>query len=405
MATTMSKNAQEPSVMPGSAPSSLANFILGNMEFILQDWEEFAQSLFPDAALSTRMLRDHAKEILQAVAADMARPQTLEAQAEKSKGLAPEKFPALKVAAERHALDRVTEQFDLEQLIAEFRAVRGSVLRRWAVQKQGAAGHPEEITRFNESIDEALAWSVRSYARKHDEARTVILGVLAHDLRNPLHSALLSASYIIRHETINAKCIQAAARIKVSIGRCDQLVSDLIDYARSKLGQGIPMDLRVENMQGLCSAAIDEVESANPGRFITQSYSGELNGTWDSARMEQLLGNLLTNALKHGHSGTPVVLTAKGTADAVSVEIHNDGPAIPTGARASLFEPLYMKEIPGSRFPAGSSGLGLGLYICRAIARSHGGDIEVTSSEHAGTSFTLVLPRAGRPGAGAPIPA
>jgi len=390
----MNNPASEPKATQQAAPSSsLADFILGNMDLILNDWEEFAQSLFPAAALSKRTLQDHAKDILQAVAADVARPQSSQVQEDKAKGSAADRSSALNAAAEKHALARASEQFDWEQLIAEFRAVRASVLRRWAGENPNAAGSPEEITRFNESIDEALAASVHYYSQKHDEARAVIIGVLAHDLRNPLHAALMGASYIIQHSSASPKCIQSAARIKVSIRRCDQLVSDLLDYARSAVGHGLPMNPQGANLRGLCAAAVDEVESVNPGRSITQRYSGDLNGTWDSARIAQLLGNLLTNALKHGLADTPVVLTASGAKSTISIDIHNDGQSIPIAALASLFEPLHVKGGAAGQLPDGSSGLGLGLYICRQIALAHGGHIEVTSSPESGTSFTVTLPR------------
>ena len=151
----------------GAAPRSLGSFIVNNLEAILQDWEEYARSLAPAAAFSQKTLRDHAEQLLQAIASDMSRPQSLQTQEHKSKGLAPDNSPALKSAGEQHALARIAEQFDLEQLIGEFRAVRGSVLRRWAAQKMRGIGRPEEMTRFNESIDEALAASTRHYAHTH----------------------------------------------------------------------------------------------------------------------------------------------------------------------------------------------------------------------------------------------
>src|ERR1700722_20035006 len=150
----------------GSAPRSLGFFIISNLEAILQDWEEYARSIAPAAAFNQRTLH-HAKQLLLAIAADMSRPQSLQTQEDKSKGLAPDNSPALKSAGEQYALARIAEQFDLEQLIGEFRAVRGSVLRRWTAQKMRGAGRPEEMTRFNESIDEALAASARHYAHTH----------------------------------------------------------------------------------------------------------------------------------------------------------------------------------------------------------------------------------------------
>ena len=240
----MSISASEPNTPARATSPSLADFILTKMDLILQDWEEFAQSLFPAAALSKSTLQDHAKDILLAVAADIARPQSAQVQEDKSKELTPHNSSALNAAAEKHAQARASEQFDWAQLIAEFRAVRASVLRRWVRENPGRGGSPEEITRFNESIDEALAASAVHYSQKHDEARTVIIGILAHDLRNPLHAALMGASYIIQRATADPKCIQSAARIKSSIRRCDQLVSDLLDYARSALGRGLPMSLQ-----------------------------------------------------------------------------------------------------------------------------------------------------------------
>jgi len=151
----------------GAAPRSLGFFIVNNLEAILQDWEEYARSVAPAAASNQETLRDHAKRLLRAIAADISRPQSLQTQEDKSKGLAPGNSPGLQSAGEQHALARIAEQFDLEQLIGEFRAVRGSVLRRWATQKMRGAGGPEEMTRFNESIDEALAASARHYAHTH----------------------------------------------------------------------------------------------------------------------------------------------------------------------------------------------------------------------------------------------
>jgi len=394
----MNMHIDEPATSPSAPPPSLGEFILKNMEAILQDWEDYAESLSPGAMLSRTALRDHAQQILKAIAADIARSQSSQAQEEKSKGLIPENSLALKIAGEQHAGARILEQFGPSQLISEFRALRGSVLRRWAAaQKLIGDDCLEELTRFNESIDETLASSILHFSQKVDEARTVILGILAHDLRNPLSAALMSASFIVEYSNESEKCIQSAARIQRDIKRCDHLVSDLLDYARAKLAHGIPMHLRGSNMRGLCSAAIDEVEAAHPGRFITQSYSGDMNGIWDPERIAQLLANLLINALKHGRADTPVLLTASCVGETVCVDIHNDGPAIRADSHAALFDPLYMKGGVIGHLPEGSSGLGLGLFICREIALAHGGDIEVTSDPNSGTSFKVTLPQESQP--------
>ena len=375
---------------------SLAAFILANIGPILQDWEAVAGARSPAVALGRQPSREHARDILLAVAADIAGLPVPRPWAEKSKDPPADSAHVLRRAAEQHAVPRVADPLSCEELIAEYRAVRASVLRRWAAHNPDGAGRPAEIALFNEAIDEALAASVRICSNKQDEARTVALGVLAHDLRNPMHVALLGASYILLDPTANVKCIQSAARIKTSLLRCDLLVSDLIDYACFNLGQRMPMNDRDCQMQGLCAATIDEVEAANPGRVIEQRYVGELNGCWDPARIAQLVGNLLGNALKHGDERTPVRLTATGVGDTVTVEIHNQGSPIPADLRATLFDPLYLRGGASGRVPQGSSGLGLGLYICREIALAHGGDVAVASDAACGTSFTVTLPRKSR---------
>jgi diguanylate cyclase (GGDEF)-like protein/PAS domain S-box-containing protein len=163
----MDKRSSDSVGAAGASPASLGEFITANLEVVLQDWEQYAQSLTLKVVLSKSALRDHAREILTAIAADITRPQSSEVQEDKSKGLTPNNSPALKKAGHRHALARVAQQFDLEQMFGEFRAVRGSVLRRWAAKSDGV-GSPEEIIRFNESVDEALAASVRYYSNTHE---------------------------------------------------------------------------------------------------------------------------------------------------------------------------------------------------------------------------------------------
>lgn len=382
-----------------AAPAqSLAAFILANIESILQGCEAVAGSLLPAVALSRQPLREHARDILLAVAAEIEGLPSPRSGAENSKVRSADSARGLGLAGEQHAVPRAADPLNCEELIAAYRAVRGSVLRRWAAHNPDGAGRPAEIALFNEAIDEALAASVRIGSNEQDEARTVALGVLAHDLRNPMHVALLGASYILLDPTANVKCIQSAARIKTSLLRCDLLVSDLIDYACFNLGQRMPMNARDCTMQSLCAATVDEVEAANPGRFIDQRYVGELSGCWDPARITQLVGNLLGNALKHGDEHTPVRLTATGAGDTVTVKIHNQGAPIPADLHATLFDPLYLRGDASGRVPQGSSGLGLGLglYICREIALAHGGDVAVTSSSACGTSFTVTLPRKSR---------
>lgn len=155
----------------------LADFILHDMETILVQWEAFAGTLLPAAAnMQALALRDHAQQILQAVAKDLSTAQTREAQAEKSMGRAPTLSGAPETAAQTHALLRARSGFNIRQLAAEYRALRASVLRLWMDDCQPDTPHLDDIIRFNEAIDQALAESVDLFSEQVDQARNLLLG-------------------------------------------------------------------------------------------------------------------------------------------------------------------------------------------------------------------------------------
>ena len=175
----------------------LADFILSDMQAILRQWEAFAGTRHPAGSAMTPLeLRDHAKEILLAVARDISTPQTPEAQTAKSKGLAPRPIDALETAAQTHGLLRAHGGFDIKQMASEYRALRASVLRLWTDACQPEPPNLEDMIRFNEAIDQALAESIVFFSDKVDEARNLVLGMLGHDMRTPLQSMLLTASYL-----------------------------------------------------------------------------------------------------------------------------------------------------------------------------------------------------------------
>src|SRR5579864_217467 len=344
--------------------------------------------------MSPETQRDHAAQMLDAIANDMRAPESLVSKEQKGKGLSPDNSPELKTAGREHAIARLAEQFSLSELVSEFRAIRASVLRLWARQHPNADDHLNDIVRFNESIDEILAASSQSYATRINEARNVIIGILAHDLRNPIHSITLGSRYLLQSNSTDANAIKAVARMQRAASRMSELVNNLLDYARTSLGDSIPVSPEATTMNAVCSRAIEEVESAYPGRNITLVSADEVEGMWDPARMLQLLTNLLTNALQHGDAAGAVSVTVSTKVKSVLIEIYNEGEPINPDTLGTLFDPLYRRASTSSqtRTPE-SSGLGLGLFIASQIARSHGGDIKVVSTREGGTVFSVELPK------------
>jgi len=361
------------------------------MEKILVQWEAFAAAQLPAAAsMKSLALRNHASLILEAVAKDLTQPQTDEEQERKSKGHAPRLHGAPATAAETHALLRARSGFDINQLAAEYRALRATVLRLWA-QACGPEGtNLEDTIRFNEAIDQALAESIAFFSAQVDQARNLLLGMLGHDMRNPLHAIQATAAYLSRLNA-GAEVSTAAARLIKSGSRMKALLDDLLDFNRTRLGLGINV---VRSNGDLAEVFLDQLQQlrvVHPGRQIDFEAVGDTTGVWDANRLDQLLGNLVSNALKYGALDTPVKVSLMGTPNEVKISVRNSGAKIEPSFLERVFDPL--RRGPGQQDQAGRDGsLGLGLYICKEIATAHGGDISARSDDTE-TVFTVRLPR------------
>lgn len=374
----------------------LADFILTNTEQILAEWEDFARTIWPGAATDPVTLRDHAKDILRATASDMKSFQTDTEQSNKSKGEGPAGQGSDRVdrASDVHAVGRVGSGFDLLLLVAEYRALRASVVRLW--RESGPSpdlGDIDDLTRFHESIDQSLTIAIGSFTTRVDRSRQMFLAILGHDLRNPLNSMLMSGAMLARTGGLSTEMSRAAAGIAASATAMGQMISDLLDFTGVGLGAEMPIEPAPIDLRGLCQEVVNEIRAAHPTRTVRFDARGDLTGVWDAARMRQLVSNLLGNAVQHGNDSDPVVLTAEAEEDRVHIECRNGGAPIPPEALPTIFDPLVRvpSSDPGKRRRPGS--IGLGLYIAREVATAHGGTINVTSTTADGTVFTVRLPR------------
>jgi PAS domain S-box-containing protein len=222
------------------------------------------------------------------------------------------------------------------------------------------------------------------------EFRERFLGVVSHDLRNPLNAILLSANALLRAEGLPASHTKMVRRIVTSGERMVRMIGELLDFTRGRLGGGIPIHRQPANLRHLCRHVLEELEISHPGRELRLKADGHFLGEWDPDRLTQLLGNLGKNALDYSPAGTVVDFTLHDEGDCVRVEVHNEGPSIPHKLLSGIFEP-FRRAVEGDGHP--TSGLGLGLYIVEQIARAHGGTVSVRSTVEEGTTFILRLPR------------
>jgi signal transduction histidine kinase len=367
------------------------------MEAILQAWEDFARTIEPPAlTMDDVELRDHAQLMLTAIAADLELPQTPQEQSEKSKGNAPrEKHDT---AAETHAEARLLSGYSVEQLVSEYRALRSSVLHLWTSQTAtGQHTDMEDMTRFNEAVDQALAESVARFARLVKQSENMFLAILGHDLRNPLGTVITGATFIMRATDVPSKYVLAATRIFNSGQRMNKLIADLIDFTRTHLGAGIPIKPKKMNLAEVCMNVVDELRTSHPERFIDFEPGGREEVHGDDNRLAQVLSNLIGNALQYGARHEPVAVRLWSTEHEVSISVNNSGPVIPAKKLGSVFEPLVRLAAKEDLDGARETSLGIGMYIAREIVSAHHGKISVESNATDGTTFTVILPRRLRP--------
>jgi len=367
----------------------LARFIIENKPQIVSDWEEFARTCLPEGTVAER--RDHVEGMLDAISLDLQTSQTKATQEQKSKGTE-DAHVSEATAANAHGTDRAASGYSPAQMVSEFRALRASVLRHFAeATAQIDRAGLEEVTRFNEAIDQALSESMATYAEGIERSKDLVLGVLGHDLRNPLGAIMMATTVMLTHEGPGWLHAKTAARILTSTTRMDEMIRDLLDFTRSRLGGGIPMVRADTNLETICRNTIDEIIAFRPKTRVTLVASGELQGQWDRSRLAQMLSNLIGNAYQHGAKNTPIEVTLRGERDVVVLAIHNKGSAIAKDKLKEIFDP-FRQLAPGSGAnPSGS--IGLGLYIAQAIAIAHGGTITVEATTD-GNTFSVRLPRA-----------
>ncbi len=429
----------------------LAEFILANVEPILAEWEVFARGIWPGAAVDPATLRDHADEILRATARDMTSDQTAAQRADKSKGAgdAGPESDQIDRASETHGADRVGSGFDLWAVVAEYRALRASVLRLWRESEPKPHLHDlDDVTRFNECIDQSLTESVRSFtervkrdrqaaadelARRANELREVngallvssvrqqelteraddaaaalrdakdeaenanrakdtFLAVLSHELRTPL-TAIVGWIDILRSaKRDEADLAEGLDAIDRNTKAQVQLIEDILDVSRIISGK-MTTDLRFCDLAAVIEAGVAATRAAAEARGVALDIDLDPSArhtSCDATRMQQVVWNLVSNAIKFTPKGGRISVKLFRHRSNVHIEVSDDGQGIEPEFMPYLFD--RFRQADGSmRRKAG--GLGLGLSIIKHIVEAHGGTVEAHSDGPGrGATFTVRLP-------------
>jgi signal transduction histidine kinase len=393
----------------------LADFTSTNVEPILVEWESFARSIWPGTPTDPATLRDHAADILRATVVDMRSAQTPAEQEDKSKGAGDDGVASARVdnASDIHGALRVEAGFDMAEVIAEYRALRASVLRLW--QKSGHAFHSQDlddVTRFNEAIDQSLTKAAESYVRhaEHNRklladeqvarlgaeagnhAKQVFLTTLGHEMRTPL-TAIAGWAEILGEPTCTKELREEGAEVITrNVAAQIKLIDDILDVS-SIIGGKLQLATRECDLIASITDAIESMRAAADAKGIT--LTADLDpaaGTMccDSDRMRQVVWNLLANAVKFTPQGGRVTIGLSRDDHATRIRVVDTGVGIEAEFLPHVFERFRQADGSASRQFAG---IGLGLAIVKHIVELHGGTAEAFSAGTGqGATVTVTLP-------------
>lgn len=371
----------------------LADFIRANIDPIIDEWVKFARTRTPASDSMTHLaLQDHIVELLTFIAADLESTQTAGEQFDKSKGLGGVDGEFTRSAAEIHASLRLSDGFDIDQMVSEYRALRASVVKQWTTANPKLSlTDLEDMTRFNEAVDQAMAESVAEYTKMINRSRDMFLGVLGHDLRNPIGAALMAARRMTKPGATESKNNVMAVQIAHTMERATSILDDLLELTRSAFGTEMPLKRTQMDLGALGYDLVEEMRSLSESRRIEITVDGDTESEWDRARLGQVFSNLIGNALQYSAADSVVKIAIVGEDAHVKLSVHNDGEPIPSDEQKAIFKSMTRGTDGGGS--ARSTNLGLGLFITHKIVTTHGGTISVQSTAASGTTFNIVLPK------------
>ncbi len=241
----------------------------------------------------------------------------------------------------------------------------------------GAAVDITETKRAQEELAQELAFRER------------MMGILGHDLRNPLSSVLALSDLLQRLNGVSDKTKEGLQRIHQSAERMEEMIGTILEFTRLRFRGPPPLSIETVELDAITRTIVDELRIAHPGRAIDVKAEDDLRGRWDPGRIGQVISNLVGNALTHGARESAVQIALSADDGTVAFAVTNRGKTIPPSFLDRLFEPFWQAPVDGDARPRG---LGLGLYIVRQLVLAHGGRIDVSSRDDV-TTFTVRLPR------------
>ncbi|GAB6061265.1 sensor histidine kinase [Desulfonatronum parangueonense] len=388
----------------------LADYIRAEMELILQDWEVFAKTIFHAQNMDQKGLRDHAKGMLLDIADDLDTSQSESEQSAKSKGYgAYGRGDGQISSADLHGAERHGSGFSVKDTISEFRALRASVVLHWT------RAHPtltdqklEDLTRFHEAIDQALAESMDHYSSVKEMViqqknlkleQTIIekdkfFSIIAHDLKSPMAGYLaLTKMLSEKFSSLPLKDLRKmASQLAQSSENMYNLLENLLEWSLMQRDM-MPFKPKTFFLIDPVKRNFELFEAATQDKEITlhSEVAEETTVFADKLMLDTVIRNLLSNAIKFSRDGGKIDVSSTINGHMLTVAVRDNGIGIPPETLKDLF---VLDRKNSKRGTAGEQGTGLGLLLCKEFTQKHGGRIWAESKHGEGSTFYFSLPTA-----------
>lgn len=354
---------------------------------ITRQFAAFASGHWPTRGpVSSQVLEDGVQHLISTFA---AYTETADSAAEPSSdapGAPREKGSTLIRAGELHAAQRLRHGYDIDDVIAEYRALRRSLL---SIVLDTASPNQEllrDVVRLNDAVDQALAASSAWHSARLARSREVITASLGNDLHGPLGAMRASARYLLGRDDLDSACFDAAGRVLDGCSVIQPIIDDLLDFSRAGLAAALPMHTRQVVLSKLYESAVEDLKTAHPDADIRFTCADEVIGKWDEVRMVQMIGELVANAMTDNRRGDTVsIALAPDDAGNAVLTVQNFEQAFDAESLPFMFDPVGKAQDAGD-------GPGRGLFIANEIAVAQRGSIAVDSSVAGGTTYVVTLP-------------
>ncbi|NUP06530.1 MAG: sensor histidine kinase [Polyangiaceae bacterium] len=379
-----------------STAQEVASHLQRRRPEIIRDWEQrvLADPEVPEARGLTRpALRDHIPQVLDALIAELSSSSPTPSDGGRLANL----------ATEEHAHERFEQRYTLESAIREWSLFRSAIIKAW--YDGGLYPHPSLVMRMHAAIDNGIRLAATTIhtaaqaelAESEEKLREQMafqdrfMAILGHDLRTPLNAVSMGVTFLLKHADLPEGHASLLRRAASSAARMARMINDVLDLARTRIGQKFPIEpVDATDLGTVCESVVDEFRAAKPERGIEVETTGTLVGNWDPDRLHQAIANLIGNAIDYSPPESIVKVCLAEDAGSAVISVTNQGPPIPAELLEHIFDPYRRQQQNGAMT---SRGLGLGMFIVKGIIDAHGGSVDIRSSDVEGTRVELRLPK------------